>query len=140
MKKFFQENFGFTPRERGIIILIIVAIAVGSLLMLQSRISKNADFSKIYDYSPSDSLFQAKVTSVDTSNFFSEGEQRIINSLSEEDFTNVSGIGPVLARRIIDFRRKNGEFRSMQDLLEIPGIGSKKAGAIREYLIELAGK
>ncbi len=36
---------------------------------------------------------------------------------------NLHGIGPVKARAIIDYRRKHGPFRKIEDLMNVPGIG-----------------
>ncbi|MBI2849424.1 MAG: helix-hairpin-helix domain-containing protein, partial [Chloroflexi bacterium] len=41
------------------------------------------------------------------------------------------GIGETLAKRIVDFRRKNGPFRSTEELLKVPGIGTSAYERIR---------
>jgi len=44
-------------------------------------------------------------------------------------------VGPVLAERIIAYRREIGGFRSVDDLLDVPGIGEKKLAKIRPYVV-----
>lgn len=44
------------------------------------------------------------------------------------------GIGPVLARRILDDRLRRGRFRSIEDLQRVRGIGPKLIERIRPYL------
>jgi competence protein ComEA len=44
------------------------------------------------------------------------------------------GIGPVLAKRIIDYRRVHGPYRKIADLRKVSGIGQKKLGKIKPYL------
>ena len=46
--------------------------------------------------------------------------------LNEADFDRLPGIGPALARRIVDYRQKNGGILYVGDLNEIEGIGEKK--------------
>jgi competence ComEA-like helix-hairpin-helix protein len=57
-----------------------------------------------------------------------------INQATVEDFSNLPGIGPKLARRIVAFREKHGPFRRVEDLLAIRGIGHKKWKKIRPHL------
>ncbi len=57
-----------------------------------------------------------------------------INRASAEDFENLPGIGPELARRIVVYRKKHGPFRRVEDLLVIRGIGYKKWRTLRPYL------
>jgi len=44
------------------------------------------------------------------------------------------GIGEVLARRIIDYRSKNGPFRTIEDLLKVSGISQGTLGDMRDYI------
>jgi competence protein ComEA len=44
------------------------------------------------------------------------------------------GVGPVLAERIIAHREERGPFQSVEDLLEVPGIGEAKLASIRDLV------
>ena len=55
-----------------------------------------------------------------------------LNTATLTELETLPGIGPVLARRIVDFRQKKGGFRRVEELLVIPGISEKKWKAIRE--------
>ncbi|HEY8486030.1 MAG TPA: helix-hairpin-helix domain-containing protein [Limnochordales bacterium] len=46
-----------------------------------------------------------------------------LNSADEGSLVRLPGVGPVLARRIVEFRRAHGPFQRVDDLLEVPGIG-----------------
>jgi uncharacterized protein len=48
-----------------------------------------------------------------------------LNTAGEELLTHVSGLGPVLARNIIDYRNRNGEFRSRDELKKVARLGDK---------------
>jgi len=57
-----------------------------------------------------------------------------VNAASAPDLEKVPGIGPALAKRIVEFREKNGPFQSLDDLLKVQGIGEKSLAKFREYL------
>ena len=48
----------------------------------------------------------------------------LVNRASAKEFEALDGIGPVLASRIIAFRKANGPFATVDDLLKVPGIGT----------------
>ncbi|MFQ3611913.1 MAG: helix-hairpin-helix domain-containing protein [Fimbriimonadales bacterium] len=57
-----------------------------------------------------------------------------INRASAEELEALPGIGATLARRIVEHRQQNGPFQSVDDLLEVRGIGSKKMEDIRPLI------
>ena len=48
-----------------------------------------------------------------------------INTATEAQFDSLSGIGPVLAKRIVDYRTAHGPFSSVDDIKKVQGIGDK---------------
>lgn len=48
-----------------------------------------------------------------------------LNTASAPLLTRVSGIGPAMARKIVDYRNEHGAFRSRGELLRVPGLGAK---------------
>jgi competence protein ComEA len=63
------------------------------------------------------------------------GDGRVaINTASETDLETLPGVGPVLAERIVSYRDTNGPFQTPEDLLDVPGIGEAKLGAIRDLI------
>lgn len=54
-----------------------------------------------------------------------EAEKININKASAEELTQLKGIGPSHAAKIIEFREKNGPFKLPEDLMQVPGVGQK---------------
>ena len=48
-----------------------------------------------------------------------------LNTASRHLLAYVSGLGPALARSVVEYRAANGEFRSRRDLLKVPQLGAK---------------
>jgi competence protein ComEA len=57
-----------------------------------------------------------------------------INTANETSLANVKGIGAKKAKAIIDYRQKNGEFKSVNDLAKVSGLGDKSVKKIANYL------
>lgn len=55
-----------------------------------------------------------------------------LNTATQEDLETLPRIGPALAQRILDWRKKNGRFRAVQDLLAVPGIGDKLLAGVKD--------
>ena len=57
-----------------------------------------------------------------------------INTASVEQLTTLPGVGPKLAARILEYRQKSGAFKSVQELMNVRGIGEKNLKKIEQYL------
>jgi competence protein ComEA len=57
-----------------------------------------------------------------------------INSATAAELDSLSGIGPAKAQAIVDYRDQNGPFRTIDDLLNVPGIGPKILESIRDQI------
>ena len=64
-----------------------------------------------------------------------DGGQRLdINLAGAEDFAQLSGLGEVLAGRIVEWREEHGAFTSVEQLLQVEGIGEAKLEQLRPYI------
>jgi competence protein ComEA len=62
-----------------------------------------------------------------------------INTATKEELTSLKGVGDKRAQEIIDYRKKNGDFKSVDDLEKVPGIGPGIMKQIRSE-VSVTGK
>ena len=55
-----------------------------------------------------------------------------INTADEKKLDELPGVGPVMAKRIVEYRNEHGPFESVDDLAKIRGIGAEKLARIKE--------
>jgi competence protein ComEA len=57
-----------------------------------------------------------------------------INTAGQAELERLPGIGPSLAKKIMEFRSKNGNFKTPADLVAVQGIGEKKFEQIKNMI------
>ena len=57
-----------------------------------------------------------------------------INTATQTELETLPGIGPSLALKIINYRKENGKFSSIEDIKNVSGIGEAKFNNIKEYI------
>lgn len=62
------------------------------------------------------------------------GELIDLNTADSDTLQLLKGIGPTLSSAIIEYRTENGPFQSIEELMNVPGIGEKKYAAVRDYI------
>ncbi len=103
------------------------------------------DGEKIYVPNKNDELTEY-ITKENGNNLISEGNNTSNNLKGENDKVNINtatlneldslpGIGPSTAQKIIDYREENGNFKTIEDLQNVKGIGDAKFEEIKDKII-----
>lgn len=57
-----------------------------------------------------------------------------INSASKEELDSLPGVGEVTAQKILDYREENKEFKSIDEIKNVKGIGENKFNDLKDYI------
>lgn len=57
-----------------------------------------------------------------------------INTATVAQLTELSGIGEQTAQKIVNYRKENGKFNSIEDIKNVSGIGESKYNSIKDYI------
>lgn len=112
---------------------------VQTAIQLAGGLADNADTKQINQAKRVSDQMQVYVpvvgpTSAVSTSASTKGEKVNINNAKAEDFKDVTGIGPKKAEKIIAFREKNGNFKSLHDLTKVSGIGEKSLDSLKDQL------
>ena len=77
---------------------------------------------------------QLTVLSIEAMAAGNSGGKVSLNRGTQDDFESLSGIGPATSEKIIKYREANGGFSAIEELTQVPGIGSKLLASIRDQL------
>ena len=104
-----------------VLLLGLTAVFLCSLLMLSTHERTEIRKSGVEtDWDVSQETFLPDVTPVD------------LNTADAQMLDELPGIGEVLAQRILSYREEHGGFESVDELLEVSGIGPKTMEGLRE--------
>lgn len=138
-------SIGITRQELRLIFFLLLFLFIGLALKIFKE--QYPQYEK-FDYTYVDSLFATYENRIDTTYnpFLMESDTIILKSLnvdrkinineaSEKELALLPNIGPKTANTIIEHRIKFGEFKSIEDLMNVKGIGQKKFDKLKNNII-----
>ncbi len=57
-----------------------------------------------------------------------------VNTATEDQIAVLPGIGPKLAAEVVNYRTNNGNFKAIEDLRKVSGVGDKKFEKIKNFV------
>jgi competence protein ComEA len=64
----------------------------------------------------------------------STSEKVNLNTATIEELQAIPGIGPAMAKRVVEYRAKVGKFTKIEDILNVKGIGEKTFQKMKDRL------
>jgi competence ComEA-like helix-hairpin-helix protein len=154
-----SDLVGFTETELKVTGFVMIALLAG-LIIKFFNIEKTVY--KQYTYKTEDSIFyqaksaaepeeikvvstedsvKVKVLGLSESKFPVAKKKTVLtekslnlNSATKEDLMNLPGIGEKTSENIIEFRRINGRFKNINELMNVKGIQQAKFRKIEKYI------
>ncbi len=81
-----------------------------------------------------DACIENSIDNIPDNNSNSTNGKISLNSASIDELMTLDGIGEKKAQAIIEYRNKNGDFKSIEEILEVDGIGSATYEKIKDRL------
>lgn len=117
---------------------ISIHARVDDVLALAGGLTENADelqinkAQKVHDEMV---IYVPDLNETPSDDVVSSNNQTVrINYATKEEIVELPGIGPSKADAIIQYREENGLFSSIEDLLQVSGIGEKTLESLREFI------
>jgi competence protein ComEA len=104
--------FFLTAQERKVLLLIGAVILFGALLR----------FFHVSFEIPTSHETQASISLIN------------LNAATQKDLESLPGIGPTIATRMLEYRKVHGQFRTLEDVKRVKGIGEKKASQLKSHV------
>ena len=117
---------------------IIIAVALVALAVVIGYAARSKSYKPVeYDIADTKSGRIAETVSLQNELFTDsvppQGKINI-NTASASQLQRLEGIGETKAKAIIDYREKNGDFQTVEDIMKVSGIGEKTFQKIKDNI------
>ncbi len=103
---------------------------------LQGENVENSNINSTDSYMTKSSGLDTENLNVNLSGSAQKKQQKInINKATQEELETLSGIGPSIANKIVQYRKENGNFKSVEDIKNVSGIGDNKFNEIKDSIV-----
>lgn len=137
---------GFTRQEQRAILLLLSAFGIGALVWLyrQSRplppvnpaeVAAFEEYARALERDTSGVVALMEAPDSKARPAASTLQQLDLNAAAEADLVRLPGIGPVMAKRIVEYRQTHGPFKRLDDLRQVKGIGAKTYAKLAPLLV-----
>ena len=112
-----------TGRERAVLAALgLLALAALAVLVWQRRAAPLT-------------ITAAPASSASWDRRLAQARQIDVNTADASELERLPGVGPALARRIVEDREARGAFHSLEDLSRVRGIGSKTYEQLKDHIV-----
>ncbi len=118
--------FDLTKQEKIILIFLCLSFVTGLGVSAYKKSQQKVELS-IHPY-------KIKTTRVEVDKFIEQHSSININSFKIDELRRLPGVGPKLAERILEYRKRHGSFKSKEELMRVKGIGEKKFEKIKSLI------
>ena len=126
---------GYTRNETGVLLFLVFSFIVGIGVWAYRQYWKSLPIisedvtgeERILNEQESEKEIYPKETK-------NSGQLISINKATQEELEQLPGVGPVTATRIIAYREQHEGFSTIDELMEIKGIGQKTVEKLKPYI------